>query len=1085
MNRVPHEVISASAGSGKTFQLAHRYIRLLAQDTAPDRICALTFSRKAAGEIFESIVERLCHAAASDEQARRTAEIAGIPALTAAGATAMLRAVLSALNRLHVGTLDSFIVSVVRAFPVELGVPMDFRVMSSEGAEAAELRMQILSSVFDPRRTDEATRRELLEAFKQATFGREEKAFGDKLDDFIESLREQVYRVLPDGSRWGEREAIWGDAAPWRPPPGEAGLNDAADRVLALVEEQGWSAAVCERWRGFAEAVRTFRPGVPWSPPLTYLAEKLLPVSQALENGAAEVKLNRSTCLLEGPLCEAVRELVRHVVGGELRCAAETTRGLFRVLDLFERLYDARARRLGLLSFSDAQYLLTAGSAAGAGLVMTRNVHAQDRLYIDYRLDCQLDHWLLDEFQDTSDLQWAVLHNLLDEILQDDTGRRSLFYVGDVKQSIYRWRGGNPRLFGAILDHYGARIRQRHLAVSFRSSPAIMETANRVFDGLPEDVLPAQAVARWRGIWREHETAPPLRDRPGYACLIEPDHQEGAVKPEDEDRYRLVGGLLRDLRPLERGLSAAVLVRTNAAGTAVVDLLRRECPGMTVVHEGSACILDTPVVTLLLSVLRFAAHPADTLAWRHIQMSPLYAKLTAGKLDTADALCLDVLHGTQQAGFHQTLGRYGALLERAGAMDDFGRMRLADLLAAADEFDATGSRDVDAFLRTVEAFEVRELAGDHAVRVMTVHQSKGLGFDVVILPDLMGRSVDKAHNLDFLIAREAQSEQPAWILKAPRRLVGEADPTLCARYAEEDADACFDALCVLYVALTRAKRGLYMISSFAGKTSRALTEAALLKQVLAPDIDARGGDAFELGGVSARRFYETGDARWYEQVAPVVSRETLCEVTLADDFARRASLRRRLHPMAPSSEEEAVFPASRLFSAESRDVVDFGRVIHALLEKVEWIEDADADRIVAEAQPGAPAAPDVIRDAASQFRQVLAMAEVRALLARPEGRVRLWREKSFELVTEEGYWMTGVFDRVVIRETASGEVESACIVDYKSSLVENERQIARKLDVYRPQLDSYRTALARILNISEDRIACKILFTRVGAVRSV
>ena len=107
-----------------------------------------------------------------------------------------------------------------------------------------------------------------------------------------------------------------------------------------------------------------------------------------------------------------------------------------------------------MLSFNDAQYLLTANKSAGSGLVITRDVDAQDRLYIDYRLDCQLDHWLLDEFQDTSDLQWAVLHNLLDEILQDDSGRRSLFYVGDVKQSIYRWRGGNPRLFGAILDHY-------------------------------------------------------------------------------------------------------------------------------------------------------------------------------------------------------------------------------------------------------------------------------------------------------------------------------------------------------------------------------------------------------------------------------------------------------------------------------------------------------------------------------------------------------------------------------------------------------------------------------------------------------
>lgn len=159
--QISHEVISASAGSGKTFQLAHRYIKLLAMGTPPDRICALTFSRKAAGEIFESVVERLCVAAVSEEAARETACIAEIASLTAADANAMLRAILSSLNRLHVGTLDSFMVSVVRTFPVELGVPVDFRVMNSESAEAAELRKQILSAVFDVRRTDEATRREL------------------------------------------------------------------------------------------------------------------------------------------------------------------------------------------------------------------------------------------------------------------------------------------------------------------------------------------------------------------------------------------------------------------------------------------------------------------------------------------------------------------------------------------------------------------------------------------------------------------------------------------------------------------------------------------------------------------------------------------------------------------------------------------------------------------------------------------------------------------------------------------------------------------------------------------------------------
>ncbi|MBL7114392.1 MAG: UvrD-helicase domain-containing protein [Kiritimatiellae bacterium] len=1082
--QIPHEVISASAGSGKTFQLAHRYIKLLAMDTPPDRICALTFSRKAAGEIFESVVERLCVAATSDEAAEETARIAEIPSLSAVDAIAMLRAILSSLNRLHVGTLDSFMVSVVRTFPVELGVPADFRVMNSESAEAAELRKQILSAVFDARRTDETTRREWFEAFKQATFGREEKAFGEQLDGFVESLRERYYRVLPEGQRWGAREAIWGADAPWRPPLGETGLYHLVDSVREAVAEQGWPDSIVERWMAFADAVRVFRPGAPLPKPLVYLMEKLLPELQPLGRGCAQIKLNRTMCVLEGVLCEHVREMVQHVIGCELQGAAETTCGLFRILDLFENLYDRRARRLGLLSFNDTQYLLTANNTSGSGLVITREVDAEDRLYIDYRLDCQLDHWLLDEFQDTSDLQWAVLHNLIDEILQDDSGRRSLFYVGDVKQSIYRWRGGNPRLFGAILDHYGRRIEQRHLSVSYRSSPPVIESVNRVFDVLPVDLLPGDAVSRWRDIWREHESASMVCDQPGYACLIEPDHEGGARKPLDGDRYRLVAGLLREMRPIERGLSVAVLVRTNASGTAVVDVLRRECPGMTVVHEGNASILDCPVVTLLLAVLRFAAHPADTSAWRHIQMSPLYPVLSR-EIGDGDAICLAVLRGVQEEGFHHTLRRYGDILECAGAMDAFGRLRLGDLLSAAAEYDATCARDIDVFLRMIESFEVRELAGDHAVRVMTVHQSKGLGFDVVVLPDLMGKSVDKAHNLDFLVARTREDQQPSWILKSPRRMVGDSDAVLREHYIREDADACFDALCVLYVALTRAKRGLYMVSSFAGKSARALTDAALLKKQLAPDVDPLEGVGCEVGGEQAIRFFESGDARWYEQHAERAAPEPQEPVSLADDYVAKRSLRKRLQALEPSAEEDVMFPASRLFKAESRDVTAFGVAIHQLLERIEWVDDIDVDAIIEAWQRGAVMTPEVIRDVTAQFRHVVTIDDVRSLLTRPEGAVRLWREKGFELVTPDGLWMTGVFDRVLIHEGGAGSAESAVIIDYKSSMVESESQLERKVEVYRPQLVSYRQALSRILGLPEERIACKILFTRVGAVRTL
>ena len=106
--QIGHKAISASAGSGKTFQLAHRYIELMARGVKPDHIIALTFSRKAAGEIFDSVVKYLCEAASSPETALRTAKLINRRDTGQREFLRILRELLESLHRLHIGTLDSF-----------------------------------------------------------------------------------------------------------------------------------------------------------------------------------------------------------------------------------------------------------------------------------------------------------------------------------------------------------------------------------------------------------------------------------------------------------------------------------------------------------------------------------------------------------------------------------------------------------------------------------------------------------------------------------------------------------------------------------------------------------------------------------------------------------------------------------------------------------------------------------------------------------------------------------------------------------------------------------------------------------------
>ncbi|NLE94928.1 MAG: UvrD-helicase domain-containing protein, partial [Dehalococcoidia bacterium] len=796
-NAIGHEAISASAGSGKTFELAHRYIGLLARGVAPESIVALTFSRKAAGEISDSIVRYLCDAASTEVEAQHLAQRIRTPGISQAHCLSLLRTFIERLHLIHLGTLDSFTAGILRSFPFELGIPPGFQLMESGGAVALEMQQQVMEQM------SLRSRNAVGQAIRQASYGRSNKRVEEIAGEFV-SEHQPWIRVLPEAGRWGTRSVIWPHGTPWLDAPLD--VETAADALEGFLSTAGWTIAATEKWMEFVAAARRYGPYSRWDRRIDFIFKKLVDCRDALLLGTAEVKLNRTSCPLEGDVARSVMTLMQHLVRTDLETALKRTQGIHRLLSIYEEQYDAAMRREGRLSFIDAQYLLTEANRVSGGAVLSRTQGSPTRLYIDYRLDARLDHWLLDEFQDTSDLQWQALENLIDEVVQDASGSRSLFYVGDVKQAIYGWRGGNPRLFQTLIERYGDAIEQRSLKHSHRSCQAIIDTVNRVFGRTAETDLPRAAVSLWERFWETHECAAGVPQN-GCAMVIEPSCDGGERTPAPEDRHHTVARLLQQLQPLARGLSTAVLVRTNDQGRAVVDCLRTECPQMTVVHEGVAAIKDNPVVALLLSLVTFAAHPGDTLAWRHIQMSPLHGILDQLHLDGV-TLSTRILKEVQSHGYQQTLRDWGARLERAAALDAFGRIRLAQLLEAAGEFDSEGGMSCDEFLSHIDHFELRDAAADDAIRVMTVHQSKGLGFDVVILPELERQSMTAARNPKFVLARDERTQTPRWALKLPRRAVAECDETVRAEIERADSNASFESLCVLYVAMTRAKKGL-------------------------------------------------------------------------------------------------------------------------------------------------------------------------------------------------------------------------------------------------------------------------------------
>ena len=1080
-----HEAISASAGSGKTFQLAHRYLWLLSEGVAPQAIVALTFSRKAAGEIFNSIVTYLLEAASIPEKARLTGERIGKPEFGRNDFMHLLKRLMAELKGLQIGTLDSFIIAALRAFALDLGLPPEFELFHEEGSAGLDAHRELLSTLFDHHQVSREEQDRLLNAFKEATFGLEEKGLTGNLLTFIGTYRD-TYRALPRQEAWGQSASIWPEGAPWLEPVED--LGKAADDFKVFLENSGVPKSFKGKMKGVVDACLEYSDRAPWDKRLgSAIFQRLLAQSPGMERDGAVISYSRREYTFEASQGAQLHKLVSHVAGIELKKVLLKTRGIYRFLDLYERYYEEKIRSQGRLTFADTQYALAAASGEpGRGAGLTSQCDKEGGLFIGHRMGLELEHWLLDEFQDTSDLQWNVLSGLADEILKDETGRRSFFYVGDIKQAIYGWRGGNARLLGKILAQYQGLIEERPLDISFRSQAPVIEMVNGVFGELPEALLPAETVSDWNRLWRPHAWN---RDagvvKPAYAGVLEPIYSPDNGKPSEEDRYRLAASLLEEMQPLSRGLDVAVLAYTNRKVKEITHYLRQACKEMKIIQEGLAPLRENSVVSLFLSLVTYAAHPGDSLAWHHLRMSPLGRYLDERGHEGRD-WPIKLLGEIENSGFRAFIRAWGERLNSSAPLDEFGKNRLDDLIAAAGEFDQNNERDCNAFLRFVNDYNTHESAAKNAVRVMTINQSKGLGFDVVLLPDLQPvKTKEGALRNGLLTGCDPSTDRADWVLKMPNRLIAEHEPLLSRHLQQGRARACFEELCKFYVALTRAKRGLYVITSYPGDNSKAITPAALLKQQLLGDPKPVEGPTATIGGRDFVCLLEIGEREWYRKVADRSSRkEASFPVEIPASFSQVPSRRRRLMRVSPSMVAGHKRNAGTLFSRDGRENLDLGTAVHALFEQVAWIEDIEVEAIMEQWLSGVFAESPVRRKSAEQFRQAVAFPQVRRALSRPEGKVDLWREKRFEVVLGN-QWVSGVFDRVVIERDSTGRPVRATVLDYKSHALTGEEDLTPLVAHYRPQMALYGRALSGMTGLPSEAIKLSLLFTHTGKVCEV
>ena len=831
--------LSANAGSGKTRVLIDRVARLLIDGTEPQQILCLTYTKAAASEMQNRLFDRLGRWAMLPEPDLRKAleklGVEGVDATTLARARRLFARAIETPGGLKIQTIHSFCAALLRRFPLEARVSPAFREMDDRAARL--MREAIVEELAA------GENRTAFDAIAAHVSGEDLSGFlsnlcGNSVDfhnplSFENALalfdlpaqftKDSAVEVAFDGSEGG----LFAQAIP---------VLEAQSKTMVELAQRLRSAdlvnAPAEALELFFDAFLHKKNGKPTASAKT-----------------ASIPTKNAQAALGNTLDDFHAFMERVAKAKEslfALAAAEKAHALHLFAAAFLPLYAARKSQGGWLDFDD---LITRAAA----LLSDRSVAA----WVLYRLDGGIDHILVDEAQDTSPGQWQVIERLAEEFTAGQGARgevRTVFVVGDKKQSIYSFQGADLTAFDEMRQHFAEKhaavsvaFHELELLHSFRSSAAILNVVDLTFD---ERVN--------RGLGGAFKHIPFKTGLPGRVDLWPP--VEPVAKPEEKEWFdptdilpedhhtvvlaRRIAGEIRRLIDTGTQIKTKDGPRPVHAGDFLILVQRRSDLFHEIIRACKGAGLDIAgadrlkiggelAVKDLAALLNFLATPEDDLSLAAALRSPLFgwsegrlydlahgrgdAYLWSALRDRADEFpdTLAVLNDLRdQADF---LRPYD-LLERMLTRHDGRRKLLARLgpeaedgidalLAQALAFEQAEVPSLTGFLVWMETDEVevkRQLdTASKAIRVMTVHGAKGLEAPIVILPDT-AKPTERVR--DEILRVDGR---PVWKTKAdasPPEITG-AVATLLERQREE-------RMRLLYVAMTRAE--VWLIACGAG-----------------------------------------------------------------------------------------------------------------------------------------------------------------------------------------------------------------------------------------------------------------------------
>ena len=1120
--------VSANAGSGKTHVLTQRVIRLLLSGCRPSAILCLTYTKAAASEMSNRVFERLAEWAtlSDDELSRRVAAIEGArpDALKLAEARRLVARALETPGGLKIQTIHAFCEALLHQFPLEANVAGHFSVLDDRAAAVllADARRTLLTA------TTSEDDRALAAAFASVLDIADDTGM-ERLISEIVANRGPIREFLDAAARAGGVDAVLRR---------EIGLDPhetAEDILAAFWPLDGLEGAMLVSYLAAAETlgsetVKKSAAGLRTASGLTdgemrraalqklFFTEGGSP--RKLETAFFSAKLKKDAPHFEAALLSAQA----HVIACDDRLRRfrmyEATTAALTIAERLIGDYEDLKRARSLLDFDDL-------IDRTARLLTRERVSA----WVHYKLDQGIDHILVDEAQDTSPRQWQIVKALTDDFFAGETARvagRTIFAVGDEKQSIYSFQGARPERFAEEGREVLRRTQAAEVAfspirllLSFRSTRDVLSAVDRVFldpanaRGLTGDeIVHASNRGREPGavdIW-EVIAAPPGLDEEDWTAPFDAVAEEAPINVLARRIADTLAMWIGRETVTEKGKTrlmeagdVIVLVRKRDAFVNALTRTLKQRHNLPVAGADRLVLTKHIAVQDLMALGRFAVLPEDDLSLAALLKSPLFnlGEETLFELAARRGETQSLWSRLRESDFPSIVRRlenfirdarvqavhefYARILGAGGGRRAFlarpgteaGEI-IDEFLTFALEQEENGLPGLQAFVSTLELEaptvkrEQDKARGE--IRIMTVHAAKGLEAPVVFLVDGGAKAFSHSHMPQLRLL--AAPGMPVWLpLKDFANALTAADAERIRAGAEEEYRR------LLYVAMTRAADRL-VVCGYRGKQENKDTWHPMITAALSSDGARCVEKTFSTTGESWPGFaWREAGAAPIGDVAPTAAEKkakTMLPEALDRPLPPQKSLPRPLSPSGAAAVIETdaadLLMPSPLFSARDDNsgsglALERGRILHRFLQILPAFTPGKRPEAARRYLERAAANwPESAR--ASLIGAALAVIEDASLAAifSPAARAEVSIMGTLVLGSRD-YAVSGRVDRMAVGETA---VE---IVDFKT----NRAPPASMDDIpfeHLAQLAIYRAILEPLYPGKE--IRCGLIYTEAA-----